>query len=47
MAQLNIGGTMEDVITSEEFTLDMARGVLKKTKSWLLSATASRAVAKP
>jgi ketol-acid reductoisomerase len=29
MAQLNIGGTMEDVITAEEFTLDMARGVLK------------------
>ena len=29
MAQINIGGVVEDVITSEEFTLDKARQVLK------------------
>jgi ketol-acid reductoisomerase len=29
MAKLNIGGVVEDVITSEEFTLDKAREVLK------------------
>ncbi|HOF05703.1 MAG TPA: ketol-acid reductoisomerase [Syntrophales bacterium] len=29
MAKLNIGGVVEDVITAEEFTLDMARDVLK------------------
>jgi len=29
MAQLNIGGIVEDVITSEEFTLEKAREVLK------------------
>ena len=29
MAQLNIGGIVEDVITAEEFTLDKAREVLK------------------
>ncbi|MDQ5984902.1 MAG: Ketol-acid reductoisomerase [Syntrophus sp. SKADARSKE-3] len=29
MAQLNIGGVMEEVITAEEFTLDMAREALK------------------
>lgn len=29
MAKLNIGGIVEDVITSEEFTLDKAREVLK------------------
>ena len=30
MAQINFGGTVEEVVTSEEFTLDMAREVLKK-----------------
>ncbi|MBN2569201.1 MAG: ketol-acid reductoisomerase, partial [Deltaproteobacteria bacterium] len=29
MAKMNIGGVVEDVITSEEFTLDKAREVLK------------------
>ncbi|MBP8980079.1 MAG: ketol-acid reductoisomerase [Syntrophobacterales bacterium] len=29
MAKLNIGGVVEDVITAEEFTLDMARKALK------------------
>ena len=29
MSQINIGGVVEDVITSEEFTLDKARAVLK------------------
>ncbi len=29
MAKLNIGGVVEDVITAEEFTLDMAREALK------------------
>ncbi|MCK9390487.1 MAG: ketol-acid reductoisomerase [Syntrophales bacterium] len=29
MSKLNIGGVVEDVITSEEFTLDKARAVLK------------------
>ena len=29
MAKLNIGGVIEDVITSEEFTLEKARDVLK------------------
>jgi len=29
MAQINFGGTMENVVTSEEFTLEMAREVLK------------------
>jgi len=29
MAKLNIGGVIEDVITAEEFTLDMAREALK------------------
>jgi ketol-acid reductoisomerase len=28
MAQINFGGTMEEVVTAEEFTLDMARSVL-------------------
>lgn len=29
MSKLNIGGVVEDVITSEEFTLEKAREVLK------------------
>ncbi|MDZ4163854.1 MAG: ketol-acid reductoisomerase, partial [Smithellaceae bacterium] len=29
MSQISIGGTMEEVITSEEFTLDKAREILK------------------
>ncbi|MBF0450992.1 MAG: ketol-acid reductoisomerase [Candidatus Magnetomorum sp.] len=29
MAKINFGGTLEDVVTSEEFTLDMARKTLK------------------
>ena len=29
MAQINFGGTTEEVITREEFSLDKARGILK------------------
>lgn len=30
MAQIDFGGVVEEVITSEEFTLDQAREALKK-----------------
>ncbi len=30
MAKINFGGTMEDVVTSEEFTVKKAQEVLKK-----------------
>jgi hypothetical protein len=41
MAHIDFGGTVEEVITSEEFTLQRAREVLEKKRS-PCSATASR-----
>ena len=36
MAQIDFGGTMEEVITSEEFTFSKAREVLKNEKIAIL-----------